>query len=84
MKIETGNHPPIKLKLYHTQLNNRKVIDTAVDEMLEAKIISRSRSAWSFPVVIVEKKDGSKRFCVDFRQLNKIKKIKFLSTPHHR
>ena len=72
MKINTGNHPPIKLKPYRTQLNNRKIIDKAVDEMLDAKIISRSRSEWSFPVVIVDKKDGSKRFCVDFRQLNKI------------
>ena len=74
MKINTGNHPPIKLKPYRAQLNNRAIIDKAVDEMLEAKIIGRSRSEWSFPIVIVDKKDGSKRFCVDFRQLNKITK----------
>ena len=74
MKIDTGDHSPIKLRPYRTPLNNRKVIDQAIDEMLDAEIITRSKSPWSFPVVIVDKKDGSKRFCVDFRALNKITK----------
>ena len=74
MKLDTGEHPPIKMKPYRTPLNKRAVIDNAVDEMLEAGIIRRSRSPWSFPVVVVDKKDGSKRFCVDLRQLNKITK----------
>ena len=52
MKIETDNHPPIKLRPYRTPLNNRIIIDEAVDEMLDAGIIQRSRSPWSFPVVI--------------------------------
>jgi hypothetical protein len=74
MTIDTGHHAPIKLRPYRTPLQNRKVIDNAIDEMLDAKIIRRSRSPWSFPIVIVGKKDGTKRFCVDFRQLNKITK----------
>ena len=72
--IYTGNHPPIKLKSYRTQLNNRHIIDKAVDEMMAANKIKRSRSPWSFPVVFVDKKDGSKRFCVDFLKLNQITK----------
>ena len=72
MKIDTGNANPIKLGLYRTPLNNRRVIDETIDEMLESNIIRRSRSPWSFPVVIVDKKDGSKRFCVDFRKLNQV------------
>ena len=68
MKIDTGNANPIKLRPYRTPLNNRRVIDETIDEMLESNIIRRSRSPWSFPVVIVDKKDGSKRFCVDFRK----------------
>ena len=74
MNINTGDHSPIKLRPYRTPLNNRKVIDEAVDEMLDAKVIEASNSPWSFPVVIVDKKDGSKRFCVDFRKLNAITK----------
>ena len=56
MKINTGDHPPIKLRSYRTPLNNRKVRDKAIDEMIDAKIIERSKSPWSFPVVIVDKK----------------------------
>lgn len=81
MKINTGDNSPIKLRPYRTPLNNRKIVDQAIDEMIEAKIISRSKSPWSFPVVIVDKKDGSKRFCVDFRKLNKITKLNSYPLP---
>jgi hypothetical protein len=74
MKVDTGDSAPIKLKPYRTPLNKRKVIDKAIDDMLEAKVIERSQSPWSFPVVVVDKSDGTKRFCVDFRQLNKVTK----------
>ena len=81
MKIETGDHPPIKLRPYRTPLNTRKIIDKAVDEMLEANIIQRSRSSWAFPVIIIEKKDGSSRFCIDYRKLNKITRPIAINLP---
>ena len=39
MKIDTGNHPPIRLKPYRTPLNQRPVVDKAVEDMLHANII---------------------------------------------
>src|SRR5262245_45563573 len=42
--------------------------------MLDAGVISPSSSPWTSPVVVIPKKDGGNRFCVDFRKLNKLTK----------
>ena len=42
--------------------------------MLATYITHPSRSPWSVPIVAVGKKDGTKRFCTDFRKLNNISK----------
>ena len=79
MDIETDNHPPIALRPYRIPLLKRESINKAIDGLLEAGIIERSQSAWSFPLVVVKKKDGTDRLCVDFRALNKV--VKPVSFP---
>ena len=74
MSIDTGNHPPIKLSPYRTPFTKPPIVDKAVNDMLAANIIHPSRSPWGFPVVFVDKKDGTKRFYTYLRKLNNISK----------
>ncbi|UYV63495.1 K02A2.6-like [Cordylochernes scorpioides] len=48
--------------------------ETLVKEILDQNIIEPSSSPWVSPVVLLKKKDGPTRFCVDYRKLNDITK----------
>ncbi|KAE8963710.1 hypothetical protein PF007_g26785 [Phytophthora fragariae] len=50
------------------------IIEDNVGKMLQAGVIEEGNDAWGFPVVLVRKKDGEVRFCVDYRALNKVTK----------
>jgi len=48
------------------------VINAHVEEMLKHDVIEPAASPWSSNVVMVKKKDGSMRFCIDYRKTNEL------------
>ena len=72
MDIDTQDHPPISLKPYRTSLAHCKWLEQEIDKLLRGGIIIPSHSPWSFPIVIMKKKDGGFRLTIDYRKLNKI------------
>ncbi|XP_072146219.1 uncharacterized protein [Dermacentor andersoni] len=71
-RIDTGSHAPLRQRPYRVSATERRVIDEHVGDMLRRGVIQPSHSPWASPVVLVKKKDGTIRFCVDYRRLNKI------------
>ena len=72
--IITENVPPIKRRAYRTAPKEDEFIENEIKEMLEQDLIQPSKSPWSFPVVVVKKKNGKNRFCVNYKPLNDITK----------
>ncbi|GBL62294.1 Retrovirus-related Pol polyprotein from transposon 297 [Araneus ventricosus] len=73
-RINTGDHPPIKQYPRRLPLARKEEADHLVKEIVDNGIIEESSGPWSSPIVLVKKKDGSTRFCVDYRKLNEITK----------
>ena len=79
--INTGQHPPIRQPVRRTPFALRKKVDELVEEMLSQGVIEPSGSPWASPIVLVQKKDGGVRFCVDYRRLNQITKLDQFPLP---
>lgn len=81
MNIELTDKTPFKIRPYRAAADDQKAIDQTVSEWLAAGIVSRSRSPFSSSVVVVNKKGGEKRVCVDFRKLNAVTKAYVVRLP---
>jgi len=53
-------------------LGPEKKVSRQVQDLLDRILIEPAHGAWSSPVVLVKEKDGSWRFCVDYRRLNSV------------
>ena len=72
MTINTQNHPPTYQYPCRLPLAYRETLESQVQDMLAANVIRRSNCPWMSPVILVPKKDGTMRFCVDFTKLNAV------------
>jgi hypothetical protein len=62
----------VRSKPYPIPFKARESLKKDIDDMKRLNIIRESRSTYASPVVVVKKKDGSDRVCIDYRKLNKI------------
>ena len=68
--IELTNYTPIKDRYRRIPPQQYEEVRKHLKEMLDIRAIRHSNSLWASPIVLVRKKDGSLRFCIDLRKLN--------------
>ncbi|KZR99882.1 Uncharacterized protein APZ42_004076, partial [Daphnia magna] len=71
-QINIGHNDPINQRLRRTTESLKLVVKTKIEEMLSNKVILESHSSFAAAIVMVTKKDGEMRMCIDYRALNKI------------
>ena len=71
-RIDIGSNRPIRQQLRRHPRAHLEVIDQEVQKMLDHDIVEESASPWSSNVVLVAKKNGKLRFCIDYRKLNSL------------
>ena len=71
-RIDTGDALPTVSRGYRRSEVEKEAISKEVAEMLKRKVIVSSTSHWCSPMVLISNPDGTFRFCVDYRALNKV------------
>ena len=69
-KIKLDNYVPFKEQYRRIPPHQYDKVKKHLKEMLEIGAIRRSESLWASAVVLIRKKDGSLRFCIDLKKLN--------------
>lgn len=70
--VKLTTNDAIYSKAYPVPFATQETVRKEIDSMLKLGVIERSDSKYASPIVLVKKKDGSIRFCVDFRKLNRV------------
>lgn len=73
-RIDTGDNRSFRQPLRPQVRAHLPDLDKLLSEMQKQKVIEPCQSEWASNIVLVKKKDGSIRFCVDYRRLNDLTK----------
>ncbi|KAL2095474.1 hypothetical protein ACEWY4_010193 [Coilia grayii] len=79
--IKTAPGKTVRLRPYRIPEAQRQAIRQEVQKMLDLGVLEESHSAWSSPIVLVGKPDGSIRFCNDYRKVNEIAELDTYPMP---
>ena len=79
--IDTPDACPQKQPMRRVPFGVRHEMSQQLDQMLTMGVIQPSESPWASPVVLVRKKDGSLRFCIDYQKLNSVTKPDVFPMP---
>ncbi|XP_048570454.1 uncharacterized protein LOC125551359 [Triticum urartu] len=71
----------VNIRPYRHKPEHKTEIEKQVEELLRSGVIQRSTSPFSSPVILVKKKDGTWRLCIDYRQLNALTVIAKFPVP---
>ncbi|CAH2235236.1 jg10488 [Pararge aegeria aegeria] len=72
MKIKLTTEQPVHRQPYRLSRSEQSIVKSKVDELLDAGIIKESESSYASLVILVKKKNGDSRLCVDYRALNAV------------
>ena len=72
MKLVLKHDQPISYRARRISYSDREKLKVIISDLLKEGVIRPSRSPYSSPIVLVRKKTGDIRLCVDYRELNKI------------
>jgi len=80
--ILTGQHRPIRQTLRCHPIAQLPLIDQQVEELIKNDIVEPAASRWASNIVLVKKKDGSYRLCIDYRAVNAVTYKDSYPLPH--
>ena len=81
MQIDTGDSSPRRQPPRRIPFAVRQEVATQLRKMQDGGVIRPSSSPWASPVVLVRKRDGTLRFCIDYRDLNSVTKADTFPLP---
>ena len=79
--INTGDSFPVRQPVRRIPFALREKMEELIQNMMAQGVIQHSSTSWASPVVLVEKKDDSYCFCIDYRCLNAVTRMDVFPLP---